>query len=97
MDGKTLHLPLKGVYFDMIRDRQKPEEYRLFNDYWQRRLLGKSYGVVELTRGYPSRDDRARRIRRRWRGYTVRTICHPFFGPTPVIVFAIDVGGEDMP
>lgn len=85
-----LVLPLKRQYFEEIRDGLKPEEYRLCNDYWTKRLA-KAYDRVILTLGYPSRDDPARRLVRQYRGFTVKTITHPHFGSEPVQVFAIDV------
>lgn len=87
----TLTLSLKGVYFDAIRDGSKPEEYRLCTPYWRKRLEGRSYARIILTKGYPAADDHARRFSLPWRGYTVKTIQHDFFGPEPVEVFAIKV------
>lgn len=87
----TLTLPLKGVYFDEIRDGIKPEEYRLCTPYWRKRLEGRDYARIVLTKGYPAADDHERRLVRPWRGYEVRTIQHEFFGPEPVKVFAIKV------
>ncbi len=92
--AETLHLALKGEYFDAIRDGSKPKEYRLVNDYWSKRLIGRSYSSIELTKGYPKAGDSERRIKRAWRGYEIETITHPFFGIAPVIVFAIDVRKE---
>lgn len=86
-----LVLPLKGEYFDAIRDGSKPEEFRLFNAYWRKRLEGRAFSCIELTRGYPRADDAARRMRRAWRGWSVCTISHRHFGADPVEVFAIDV------
>lgn len=88
----TLTLPLNGVYFDQIKAGTKTEEYRLVTPYWSKRLVGRSYLSVVFTKGYPKADDRERRIKRIWRGYTVKTITHPHFGPDPVEVFAIFVG-----
>ncbi len=87
----TLHLSLKAEYFDAIRDGTKPEEYRLMTPYWQKRLQGRQYDAIHLTKGYPARDDHARHLCREWRGFTVKTITHPHFGAEPVQVFAIDV------
>lgn len=87
----TLHLPLKAVYFDAIRDGTKPEEYRLATPYWRKRLEGREYRRIELTKGYPPAGDTERRLSRPWRGYTIKTIQHEFFGPEPVTVFAIRV------
>ncbi len=87
----TLHLPLKREYFEAIRDGTKTEEFRLVTPYWVRRLAGRTYTEIALTLGYPARDDTARRLVRPWRGYTIKTITHPHFGPRPVQVYAIDV------
>lgn len=88
---RTLTLPLKAEYFDAIRDGSKLEEYRLATPYWDQRLRSQDYDRVVLTKGYPKRDDASRRIARAWRGYTVRTLTHPHFGPDSVTVYAIDV------
>lgn len=90
----TLHLPLKGEYFDQIKAGTKPEEFRLANDYWRKRLVGRTYDCIELTRGYPKRDDTERRLVLPYRGYRQTTITHPHFGSEPVEVFAINVKQE---
>jgi len=86
-----LVIPVKGIYFDQIKAGTKNKEFRLFNDYWKKRLEGRTYRNVILTRGYPKRDDTERRLVRKWNGYTVETITHEFFGNKPEKVFAIDV------
>lgn len=86
-----LHLALKGEYFDQIKAGTKKEEYRQFTPYWCRRLEGRAYSNIVLTKGYPSRNDHERRLVRPWRGYTIKTIAHPHFGPDPVQVYAIKV------
>lgn len=88
---RTLNLPLKREYFEAIRDGRKPEEYRLCTPFWRKRLEGREFDQVVLTLVYPARDDKARRLVRAWRGFTIKTITHPHFGPDPVQVFAIDV------
>lgn len=92
MGERTLTLPLKGEYFDAIRNGTKHEEYREVTPYWLKRLVDRSYDSIVLTRGYPRADDHARRLVKPWRGYIERTITHPHFGPEPVRVFAIRVG-----
>ncbi|MEP9376152.1 ASCH domain-containing protein [Aquabacter sp. CN5-332] len=89
--SETLTLPLNGEYFDQIAAGTKTEEYRLVTPFWIRRLEGRTYDRIVLTRGYPKADDASRRIERPWRGFTYKTITHPHFGPKPVEVFAIDV------
>lgn len=93
----TLYLPLKAVYFDEICAGTKREEYRLVMPHWRKRLEGRTYGQIVLTLGYPKGGgiEGVSRLTRAWRGYTVRTITHPHFGPDPVEVFAIDVS-EDL-
>lgn len=86
-----LILPLKSEYFDAIRDGSKLEEFRLTTPYWTKRLVGRTFDHVVLTKGYPSCDDHARRMVRAWAGYRVCNITHPHFGAAPVEVFAIDV------
>lgn len=95
-----LILPLRREYFEQILDGEKKEEYRLCNEYWRKRLHKmlsircvepRHFDRIVLTLGYPSRDDQERRLIRPWRGFTVKTITHPHFGPDPVQVYAIDV------
>lgn len=86
-----LTIPLKAEYFDAIKRGDKTEEFRLNTPFWRKRLEGRAYDGIVLTRGYPRRDDKERRIERPWRGFVRKTITHPHFGPVPVEVFAIDV------
>lgn len=88
---KTLTLNLKIEYFNAIKSGEKTEEYRLFTDYWKKRLVGRDYDRVVFCLGYPRRDDSERRISREYNGYTVKQITHPHFGSVPVKVFAIRV------
>jgi len=97
VNASVLLLPLKAVYFDEIRAGTKPEEFRLDSEYWRQRLLGRHYDFVLLTRAYPRADDFARQLLLPWRGYVLRTITHPHFGPGAVSIFAIDVTGERLP
>lgn len=87
----TLHLPLKSVYFDQIKNGEKVEEYRLASPFWAKRLEGRVYDRIELAKGYPPKDDASRRITRPWRGIRKITITHAHFGPDPVAVYAIRV------
>lgn len=95
----TLTLPLKGEYFDQIRDGSKTEEYRLATDYWRKRLLSRNYDYVVLTRGYPKGGgiEGVTRLTREWRSFTARTLTHPHFGDEPVDVYAIDVSQPRQP
>ena len=88
---RVLTIPVKGVYFDAIVDGSKPEEFRLVTPYWAKRLEGRNYDAVEMTKGYPPAGDSSRRAKRQWRGFHRKTITHPHFGADPVEVYAIDV------
>lgn len=91
-----LTLPLKAEYFDAIDDGTKLEEYRLTTPFWRKRIEGKTFDRIILTRGYPKASDSARRLVRPWLGYRVTMITHPHFGPAPAEVFAINVSGKDL-
>lgn len=56
---KTLTLPLKKQWFDLIKAGIKKEEYRETSAYWTSRLLK---DCLVLTLGYPKADDTERRL-----------------------------------
>jgi len=89
-----LYLPLKGIYFDQIKAGEKTEEFRLITPHWEKRLRGRSYDSIVLTKGYPAKDDFSRRLIRPWQGFREIEITHPHFGDDPVKVFAIRVNPE---
>ena len=92
---RVLHLVMKGVYFDQIRDGLKRDEYRLRSPYWRKRIEGKTFGRIDLSRGYAPKHCQDRHLSLTWRGYDVRMISHPQFGPHAVEVYAIRVRGDD--
>lgn len=87
----TLTLPLKRIYFKQIASGDKVEEYRRATMFWAKRIEGRTYDRIVLTLGYPKGGgiEGETRLTRPWRGYTRKTITHPFFGADPVEVFAI--------
>ena len=89
--GAVLMLPVKGIYFDQMKAGTKVFEYRLRTAYWRKRLEGRTYDRVCVTRGYPSANDNDRRLVVAWLGYEEQTLTHEFFGPDPVEVFAIRI------
>ncbi|HCR7628346.1 TPA: ASCH domain-containing protein, partial [Shigella sonnei] len=54
---KNLQLAVKSEYFDAMKRGEKTEEYRLVNDYWLKRLVGRDFDRLIITKGYPKRDD----------------------------------------
>jgi len=85
----NLHLNLKGEYFDAIKSGDKKQEYRVFNDYWKKRLIGKEYTEIIIKKGYPKRGDLSKMIKFIYRGFDIITITHPHFDNVPTKVFAI--------
>lgn len=86
---KVLTLPLKREFFEAIKSGKKLEEYRVYNEYWRKRIEGNSFDKIVLTLGYPKRDDSSRRIVRPWLGYKIKMIRN--FDGFLVKVFAIKV------
>ena len=84
-----LILNVKDIYFRQVEKGDKLEEYRLDNQYWRKRLEGKSYNRIIYCSGYPKRGDDSKRIIFPYVGWHRETIKHPHFGDKPVNVFAI--------
>lgn len=86
-----LVLAVKGIYFDQMARGEKVEEFRLQNEFWAKRLEGRDYARVIITRGYPKADDTSRRLVFPWRGFRKCELQHEHFGAEPVQVYAITV------
>ena len=69
----------------------KKFEYRLYNEFWRKRIEGKGFDQIRLTLGYPQKQNLKRTIVKPWLGYEIKTITHEHFGDEPVKVFAIRV------
>lgn len=93
---RNLQLAVNGEYFDAMKSGEKIEEYRLVNAYWGKRLFGRDYDRLIITRGYPRKDDASRRIDIPYDGFEIKTITHPHFGDKPVKVYAIKVNLESI-
>lgn len=88
-----LHLNVKAEYFDAHCAGEKDYEYRLNNEYWRKRLIGKSYKNIHYKSGYPKRGDQSKIKIIKYTGCKIETRTHPHFGPDPVEVFAISLKG----
>lgn len=86
---KILQLAVKTEYFEAIKDGSKKFEYRLFNEYWKKRLVDKKYDKLIITKGYPKKDDSSRKLIFNYFGYEIQKIKHKHFGNEEVNVFAI--------
>ncbi len=58
----NLQLAVKSEYFDAMIRGEKTEEYRLCNDYWNKRIMFREYDRLIITKGYPKRDVMRRAI-----------------------------------
>ena len=87
--NKNLILNLKKEYFEEIKLGIKIVEYRLYNSYWEKRLLNKNFNEVIIKLGYPKKNDLSRQLNFKWNGYVIRSIKHKEFGEQPVKVFCI--------
>ena len=86
---RILHLPVKKLYFEQIKSGEKTNEYRLTTEYWQRRIVGRTYDEVHIKLGYPKATDSSHILIFPWSGYDSTTLTHEHFGEKPVDVFAI--------
>lgn len=89
-----LHLHVKTEYFEQIKRGEKTEEYLIYNEYWCRRLLLRriAYEGIAIHNAYESGEEN--RLTFPWRGFEIKEITHPHFGPEPVTVFAIKLEGK---
>jgi hypothetical protein len=92
-DQRDLHLNVKQCFFDQYKAGDKDYEYRLYNEYWRKRLEGRNYHLLYYKAGYPKRNDHTKIEILPYRGYKIITRQHPHFGPDPVKVFAIRLRG----
>jgi hypothetical protein len=88
---KILHLNLKTHWFNDIKNGTKKFEYRVYNKFWKKRILGKEFDRVCIHLGYPKRGTLGRTLTFRWRGFKILKIVSAEFGLTPVRCFAIDL------
>ena len=91
-----LILHLKKEYWQMVAEGGKVFEFRLYNPYWIKRLVGKTYDRVIIARGYPSKLEVGLWLTFPYTGYEIKTIYHKQFkdGDMPVKVFAIKLVRE---
>lgn len=65
---KILVLGLKRRYYDDIASGKKKEEYRECKPYWEKRIAGKNFDVIEFRLGTPEREDSSRHMYFRFAG-----------------------------
>lgn len=90
----NLILHVRKEYFNKIKNGEKKFEYRLFNDYWKKRLDNKEFDNVIIQLGYPKVSEKDKTLKFKYQGYKIEKIKHKEFGAKPVKVFAIKLQGE---
>jgi len=85
---KILHLHVRRIYFNQIKEGSKKLEYRRRNKFWSK-ILYQFYDEVWIYDGYPPAGEKDRILKFNYKGYAEHTIQHEHFGPEPVEVFAI--------
>lgn len=91
MTKRRLVLAVKRRWWDDIQAGIKDKEYREDTPYWRKRLEGREYDEVEITLGYPRRDDASHRRVFPWNGFTKELLTHEHFGNVEKTVFAINL------
>ena len=91
---KNLTLAVKKEWFEQIKNGTKKIEYRLYNEYWIKRLVGKQFDKIIITLGYPKKDDKQKRLEFKWLGYKVEKVCHKEWDYKYKKVFVIKLGGK---
>lgn len=93
-----LHLHVKTCYFNEIKCGSKTVEYRAYNNYWIRQIVGlpgrepRDFAGIVIYNAY--RPGPENRIEFPWRGWSLKKITHPHFGPDKVKVFAIKLSAQ---
>ena len=86
---KILHLHCTFKYFDEIKDKTKPDEFRSAEK-WKEKLDSENYTHIRIYRAYQKVSDDTV-IELPYKGYQLITITHPHFKNEPHLVCAIDV------
>ena len=80
--GKTLYLPLKKEWYEMIESGVKTEEYREIKPYWSKRLTGVEHPLFSVRYGYRSANQNGYTHIKFSYGYTKRTMTFELKGIT---------------
>jgi hypothetical protein len=89
VECRNLYLNVKTKYFLEILKSIKTEEYRLINDFWRKKLIGRNYENVIIRDGYKKGDKN--KVVKGYGGILIKTIKHEHFGENYVDVFAIQL------
>ena len=87
---------MKRKWFEQVKSGEKVEEYRLRNNYWSKRLSGKTFDRIVLTLGYPKKGCSDRRIELPWHGCVEKTVVSEEWNNQPMDVFAIKLTSRNL-
>ena len=99
----TLHLPLRKLWYEMIENGIKTEEYREIKPYWTRRFIGMNQPLFSFRYGYQQANVKGYTHVKFSYGYTKRTMTfeikeitigkgNPEWGAPKEDVFIIKLG-----
>ena len=105
MGMKTLHLPLKKEWYNMIESGVKTEEYREIKPYWTQRFIGMNQPLFSFRYGYQQANVKGYTLVKFSYGYTKRTMTfeikeisigkgNPEWGAPKEDVFIIKIGNR---
>ena len=90
---KILHLHVTRKHFDQIKSGNKKEEYRAWNIYWKKRIIGVPFEAVEIYHGYP-KAGAGERIIFAWDGYEKKILEVKLYKKGLFLYFAISLNGK---
>ena len=90
---KTLYLHVPRKHFDQIKSGNKEREYRPWNIYWKKRIIGVPFEAVEISYGAPKAGTRER-ITFAWDGYEKRLLEVKLYKKGVYLYFAISLKGQ---
>jgi hypothetical protein len=86
-----LILAVKGRWFEEIKAGTKQDEYRLCTTFWHKRLSDRIYDDIEITLGYPRRDEPAKRLLFEFDGVTMEQVVSPEWDNVEQSCFAVSL------
>ena len=90
---KTLYLHVPRKHFDQIKSGNKKEEYKAWNIYWKKRIIGVPFEAVEISYGDPKAGT-GERITFAWDGYEKKILEVKLCKKGAYLYFAISLNGK---
>jgi len=85
---KILFLILKSKWFYKIKSGEKKYEYRIINDYWEKRIENKNYDFILFQKGYSTKE----RFKIEYLGFEKIELKHELFSELIANVYSLKLG-----